>query len=103
MLKGIEETAKDSIKMIKEISRVMGETKTVILENNNKIYSKDLLEVIYKHPYTKLDFLITELNISRPTASKYLNSLEQIGIFKKIKVQNTNYYINVKLLDIVSR
>jgi DNA-binding IclR family transcriptional regulator len=40
-----------------------------------KIYSKDLLEVIFSHPYTKIDFLVERMSIHRETASKYLNTL----------------------------
>ncbi len=102
ILEGIEETAIDTIKMIKGISNKMKEVKNKILDDAPKIYSKDLLEVIFKHPYTKLEFLINELNVSRQTASKYLNTLTEIGVLDKIKIQNTNYYINIKLLEILS-
>jgi Fic family protein len=102
MLNGIEEISEETIKIIKRISNSMKEVKTKILEDNKKIYSKDLLEVLFKHPYTKLEFLTNELSISRQTASKYLNILTEIGILDKIKIQNTNYYINIKLLKILS-
>jgi Fic family protein len=103
MLNGIEETSKETINIIKKISNSMQEVKSKILEDNKKIYSKDLLEVLFKHPYTKLEFLTNELGISRQTASKYLNVFTEIGILDKVKIQNTNYYINIKLLKILSK
>jgi len=44
-----------------------------------KIYSKDLIEILFSHPYTKIEFLVESLNITRKTASKYLKELENIG------------------------
>ncbi|OQY06796.1 MAG: hypothetical protein B6I28_06015 [Fusobacteriia bacterium 4572_132] len=68
----------------------------------SKIYSKDLLEVLFIHPYTKVEFLVNILEITRQTGTKYLNKLEEIKILKKEKVGKNNYYINVALFDLLS-
>ena len=102
ILKGIEETSQEAIELVQDISALMDETAQIIKEKQAKIYSKDLLEVLFKHPYTKIEFLTKELGMSRPTATKYLNLLEGLGILEKIKVKSSNYYINTKLIERLS-
>ena len=97
MLDGIEKTSKETMYLVNDISEMMKKTKYTIREELPKIYSKDLIEIIFSHPYTKIDFLVTDLNLSRQTASKYLNELENIGIMESIKIKNNKYFINKEL------
>ena len=62
-----------------------------------KFYSQDLINSLFLHPYTKIDFIQRDLQVSRLTAAKYLESLVQGGFVRKQKVGRTNYYINVAL------
>ena len=55
------------------------------------------------HPYTKIDFLVDDLNLTRKTASKYLKSLEEIDIMKEIKIGRNKYFINKKLYKILQK
>lgn len=50
-----------------------------------KIYSQDLINVVFGHPYTKIDFVVREMKVSRLTATRYLNELVKIGLMKKGK------------------
>ncbi|RUM65263.1 MAG: hypothetical protein DSZ03_03085, partial [Sulfurimonas sp.] len=47
--------------------RLMHETKEILKANFSKFYSKALLEILFKHPYTKIVFLIDELGVTRKT------------------------------------
>ena len=67
-----------------------------------KIYSQDLLNNLFRHPYTKVDFLANDLGISRLTATKYLNSLTAIGLLRKQKFGRDNFYINEALFKLLS-
>ena len=71
--------------------------------NDYKFYSQDLLNNLFKHPYTKIEFLEQELGISRITAASYLNKLADDGILRKEKLGTANYYVNHKLYDILSK
>ncbi len=102
MLEGVEQTAIETIRIIDEIKKEMLFVKNIILEKTVKIYSKELVEIIFLHPYTKIDFLVNGLGISRQTASKYLGQLEKIGILEIRKVKNSNYYINKSLYNLFS-
>ena len=66
-----------------------------------KIYSQDLLNNLFRHPYTKIDFLMKELKIHRNTASKYLEELVDVGLLTKYKIRKENYYLNKDLFDLL--
>jgi Fic family protein len=97
MLNGIEQTSLDTIELIKDISTMIDNTKNIIQEKLPKIYSKDLVEILFNHLYTKIDFLMNILGLTRQTASKYLKQLETLGILESIKIKNSKFYINVEL------
>ena len=79
----------------------MSEYKKGIRENLKKIYSQDLLNNLFRHPYTKIDFICDELQITRPTATTYLTQLEKAGYVEKIKLGRENFYLNVRLFDLL--
>ncbi|MDD3262582.1 MAG: Fic family protein [Candidatus Absconditabacteria bacterium] len=101
MLEMIEQTAKHTIIFIKNIKNLMMEYKHTIRSRLPKIYSQELLNNIFKHPYTKVEFLRKDLGCTRITAVKYLEELVKIGILKKIKSGRDNYYINTKLFALL--
>jgi Fic family protein len=100
MLKAVEETAKQTLHLIDGIKNLMQEYKKRIRTDLPKIYSQDLLNNLFKHPYTKIDFLETELNVSRQTASIYLNKLCDVGLLTKIKIGKSNFYMNDPLYQL---
>jgi Fic family protein len=100
MITGVEEIAIETSNLIKEIKIQMSNMKNE-LRNNYKFYSQDLLNHLFKQPYTKIEYLVSELNISRVTASGYLNKLAADGVLKKQKVGKSNYYINENLVRIL--
>ena len=101
ILKGVDQTAQQSIKLIEEIIKLMGETKAIMKENFPKFYSKDLLEILFKHPYTKISFLIDELGVTRKTATNYLKEMEAFGLLDSIKIGREIYFINTKLFKLL--
>jgi len=101
ILDGVEQTSLETIELIYEIDRLMVKTKNVIREKLPKIYSKDLLEILFMHPYTKIDFLVDELGLHRQTASRYLKELEKIGVVESIQIKNSKFFTNTKLFDML--
>jgi len=65
-----------------------------------KLYSHELINNLFIYPYTKVEFLVNELNIHRNTASKYLNQLVGIGVLTKHKLGKDNYYLNTELFNL---
>lgn len=101
LLNCIEETSKETIKLIKEIRLLMLNYKDKIRTELPKIYSQDLLNNLFRHPYTKIDFLMKDINVSRLTAQKYLEELVKLGLLTKQKIWKTNYYINAPLYQLL--
>ena len=99
-LKGVEETAKETIILIEEIKKLMQDYKHRIRSEHPKIYSQDLLNNLFKHPYTKIEFLERDLTVLGKTAAKYLESLSESGFLEKVKIGRSNFYINRPLFNL---
>ena len=85
--------------MIKLFNQIKGEVQQKI----PKIYSKELIELLFEQPYSKSEYLEKRLNISRITAAKYLKELEKINILKSKKVWKETLYINTQLVDVLKK
>ncbi len=101
ILKGITETAKNEIQLIRKLTSLMNHYKHKIRENY-KFYSQDLLNNLFRYPYTKIEFIVAELGISRPTATKYLDQLAEDGFLDKKKMGRTNFYVNTPLFTLLT-
>lgn len=97
ILEGVEQTAKETIEIISGIRELMQDFKHRMRKELPKLYNQDLLNNIFKHPYTKIEFVMEDLNIKRKTATKYLDLLVENGFMKKQKISRTNFYINEQL------
>ncbi|OFY54331.1 MAG: addiction module protein [Bacteroidetes bacterium GWF2_49_14] len=102
MVKGVENTARETIDLIIKIKSLMLDFKHR-LRNNYKFYSQDLLNNLFKHPYTKIEFVVTDLGISRLTAANYLNKLSDDKMLRKEKLGTGNYYINEELFELLTK
>lgn len=100
ILKGIEETSLNTIRMIKAIDGLMREYKSVLRPKFGKQYKHELLNNLFFHPYTKIEFIQRDMQVARNTASKYLDMIVETGLVEKMKVGKTNYYFNTKLIDL---
>ncbi len=100
-LKSVEVTAKQTIDLITNINNLMQDYKTDIQTKLPKIYSQDLINNLFRNPYTKIEFLEQELKVSYLTARKYLDVLVENGFIEKTKVGKSNYYINSTLIKVL--
>ncbi|UZD21659.1 Fic family protein [Algoriphagus halophytocola] len=100
MIKGVENTARDTISLIENMEKLMAEMK-VQLRDHYKFYSQELLNNLFKHPYTKIEFVVRDLGVSRITAANYLNKLAEDGVLRKEKLGTGNYYVNEKLYNLL--
>jgi len=103
LLDGVEQTAIRQIKLINAIKQLMDSTKIRLKNELPKIYSKDLLEVLFIHPYTKIDMLVDNLGITRQTASNHLKELDSIGLLEERKIKNSKFYINKELFTMLQK
>ncbi len=100
-LKSVEVTAKQTIELITNINNLMSQYKTDIQEKLPKIYSQDLINNLFRNPYTKIEFLEQELKVTRQTASIYLDKIAELGLLEKTKVGKSNYYMNTALIKVL--
>lgn len=102
MLGAVEQTAGQTIATIHAIKAALFDYKHRI-RAAHKFYSQDLINNLFSHPYTKIDFIERDLNVSRLTATKYLDALVADGLLQKQKVGRSNYYINLALHQVLMR
>ena len=100
MLKGVEETADDTISLVKNIGLMMADYKNIIRPDFGSKYNHELLNGLFYHPYTKIDHVVANMQISRQTASKYLERIVSLGLLQKEKMGKENYYINTRLMNL---
>ncbi|MBE6318913.1 MAG: hypothetical protein E7081_08080 [Bacteroidales bacterium] len=93
-----QETAFDTINLVKGIGKLMLEYKNILRPLFGKYYKHELLNNLFFHPYTKLEYFQRDMSISRQTASKYLDKIVSIGLLEKIKLGRENYYVNKGLM-----
>jgi len=102
MIKAVDQTSRETIDLIVKIRKLMMNYKST-LRDNYKFYSQDLLNNLFKHPYTKIEFIQRDLNVSRITAANYLNQLADDKLLTKKKLGTANYYINDPLFKLLSQ
>ena len=101
MLQGIEETAEETLLIIKDINQLLEKTANEIKDRLPSIYSRELVELIFFEFYTKIIYIEEGLGVSRKTASKYLLTLEEEGFLVSEKIGREKIYLNKKLFKIV--
>lgn len=99
LLEGVEQTSQQTIVLIQGIKTLMQQHKHKLRSELPKIYSQDLINNIFRHPYTKIEFVMAELQVSRITATRYLSELTRIGLMTKHRLGRENYYVNDALFD----
>lgn len=101
VLRGVEQTSRQTIVIIQAIKDLMLESKHHIRSELPKIYSQDLINNLFRHPYTRIAYVMEDLGVTRVTASRYLDLLTETGILDKQKHGRDNYYINKALVEIL--
>lgn len=102
MLTAVDHTARETVATIQSIKSLLFDVKQRI-RAGHKFYSQDLINNLFSHPYTKIEFVQRDLGVSRITATKYLEALVAGGFLQKRKVGRSNYYINVPLYALMTR
>lgn len=101
MLKAIEVTAKSTIAKINSIKSLLAKTIIIVRAKAEKIYRKELVELLFEHPYSKIEFVVNNLGVERKAASRYLKKLEKIGVLKSQKIGRETLYLNTELIKIL--
>ena len=101
ILKGIEATAKVTIEKLRAIKELMDQTIEFVRQRAPKIYSKELVETLFVHPYCKNEFIEKSTGVERKAASRYLHKLSEIGVLDTNRIGRENIFINKKLMQLL--
>lgn len=103
ILKGIEETSKNTIELIKLILEEMNSYKEEFMTKLPKIYSDELLDALFYEVYTRINYIEEKCNVTRQTASTHLNQLVEAGLLEYEKVGRESIYKNTRLIELLSK
>ena len=101
MLEAVRVTSLETIEKINAINELMQEFKHRIKTEASKIYSQDLINNLFRHPYTRIHWVKDDLNVSRLTATRYLDKLAKLGMVEKVKRGRNKYYVNERLFELL--
>ena len=101
MLTAVERTAREGIATVTAIRTALLEMKHRIRERY-RFYSQDLINNLFSHPYTKIQFVERDLRVSRITATRYLDALASDGFLAKVRIGRSNFYVNRALYTILT-
>lgn len=103
ILKGVETTSRTTIEQISQINQLFVKIQEKVKKAAPKVYSKDLIELLFEHPYCKIEYVIDRLELSRVTASKYLHEMEEIGVLQSKQVWKETLYVNKELFGLLKK
>lgn len=103
ILRAVESTAQQTFDQVTRILALMETVREQVQREATGIYSKDLIELIFREPYTKIQFVVDLGLAKRQTASTYLQTLAKLGLLREHKEGREKYYINEALLAELAR
>ena len=102
MLDAVAETSTWTTEKIRAIRKLMDATVDYVSHASPKIYSRELVEVIFTQPYSRISDVVGAKLANRATASKHLKELVDKGVLQERKEGRENIYINVRFLDLLT-
>lgn len=102
ILAAIEETSEETLRLVKRIHAEAEAMSAEIKEKLPKIYSRELMDLLFYEFYTKTIYIEKGLSVTRKTAVHYLSSLEREGFLVSEKIGKERIYQNKRLYDLVA-
>jgi Fic family protein len=102
MLNAVDETARWTTAKIRAIRELMQTTAEYVREKAPAAYSRELVELIFVQPYSRIANVVEADIAKRQTASVYLKELCDVGVLKEIKVGREKLFINPRLMTLLT-
>jgi Fic family protein len=102
MLDAVADTAQRGVLLVSAMRDLMALTKRQMREQLPNLYSQDLLNNLFRHPYTRIEFVQQDLGVTRQTAARYLRQLVQAGLVEEHAHGKHVYFINAPLVQLLS-
>jgi Fic family protein len=103
MLNAVSITSQQTLEIIEGMRFLMADYKRRLREHPSIRYSQDLLNNLFRHPYTRIEFLQQDLGVTRQTAARRLDQLAEAGFVDKHQQGRNNYYVNTPLVTLLMR
>lgn len=103
MLEAVRKSSADALVQVRQIKELMTAMKRQYRTKAEKIYRKELLELLFDQPYCTARFVVERGIAKRQTASKYLQTLADVGLLKAMKIGRETVYVNHQFLDLLSQ
>ena len=103
MLRAVADAASAEMSLIRGIHEQMMDTKQGMRRKLPRLYSHDLINALFCHPYTRIEYLAQTLGVSRQTSAKYLHALAEHGFVDKIKAGRIRYFVNRRLVELLGQ
>lgn len=101
LLNAVAVTSRETLALIEGMRALMADYKKRLRDHPTIKYSQDLLNNLFRHPYTRIEYVQDELGVTRQTASRYLDQLTEANFVEKHQQGRNNYYINAPLVDLL--
>lgn len=102
VLAGVRETAAWTVGKIQSIHHLMAHSAEYVRARATKIYSRELVELIFVQPYCRIQNVVEAQLGNRQTASVYLKTLADIGMLKEVKVGREKLFIHPKFVALLT-
>lgn len=102
ILRAVEETARQTIKQILRIQSLFDRTAEQIRREAPNVYSRELVEVLFLYPYSKIEYVVERLAVDRRTASNYLRTVEKLGLLRSEQKWKETLFVNTGLFNLLS-
>ena len=103
ILRAVSTTSQQTLELIEGMRGLMVDYKRGLREHPSVRYSQDLLNNLFRHPYTRIEYVQADLGVTRQTAAKHLDQLAEAGFVEKHQHGRNNYYINTPLIELFMR
>jgi Fic family protein len=101
MLEMVEYTANKGLQRLKNVTDLMEVMTKEIRNTLPNVYTKEIVEILFRLPYTKRQFLIDAKLGTPKTVGKYLMELEDAGFLISEKVGKEKLYLNHRLMAVL--
>ena len=102
MLQAVKNTSEWTIAKIDSIRQLHEHTIEYIKTHADKIYSRELVDVIFEQPYSRISNLVDKGIAKRQAASTYLKKLVEIGILEEMNIGKEKLFLHPKLLQLLT-
>ena len=103
VLKGVEQASQWTHQKIIAIRELMENTTAYIKQELPKIYSHELVQVLFEQPYCRISNLTDKNIVQRQTASNYLKQLADIGVVTEVTTGKEKLFVHTKLMRLMAQ